>query len=52
MIEHSKRLTTYFSFKKDESIEECSHITKTGDYCIKCGAVCYNKVSLLFLKFK
>ena len=29
---------------KDEPQKECTHLSKTGDYCIKCGAVCYNKV--------
>ena len=29
---------------KDEPQEECIHQSNTGDYCTKCGAVCYNKV--------
>lgn len=50
MAEISKKYISTFFYRKDESIDECIHITKTGDYCIKCGAVCYNNVSLLFLK--
>ena len=34
---------------KDETHEECKHLSKTGNYCIKCGTICYKKVKKIYI---